>query len=548
MSDSRSVILKPVHRNPSVLPDSHDIFYIFFGPSVSNRKTESSICVQTDSWQPDLLQFSDLVSRFNASNRYLISYLEAGTVPLPKNVDGLNLKSIAIIGDTHHLCHPISTLIDYLENETYNHIFFFGQPAHHCLFAWSGIKNLSGNWPKNITYPSVQASYPKRQSVSFFGNANSPYHPRRGKIFYALKTCLADKNIPFDIYPHMAEQEWVNHMSQGLLTVVSSLNAQPTPQIFNAIASGTFCLVDRLSSGSNIYDCFEPGLHFDVYDSVDHLLELIDYYLARPALTQKLSEIGQIQALRRFSIYNDDISTFQGQAVKQGQHQTNINISVSKLFTKCVEPIKFKHLIPLYEFIQEVHRVCESVKIAFYADNPCFVSLAASISTSLPRVIISFYSRSIATIDRYALSLLHTRHTSCPTPSPPIHVSSMGDVFKFELNDFNTNRLQTLNFFIYQSEQETLNDSGIQCLTSLARSLKSKGDLFLIGYGGEKSLVSGEQNCLIDVSEQDLLNSIFNHDYELWKNYLTKEEHCRWRHHFFNCLNNLRIKKLLTHR
>lgn len=528
MSDSRSVILKPVSRDPSVLPSFHDIFYIFFGPSVSNRRTENSICVHTDSWQPDLLQFSELVSKFNPSDRYLISYLEAGTTPLPRSVSGLGLKSIALIGDTHHLHRPISTLIDYLEGEAYDHIFFFGQPAHHCLFAWSGIKNLSGNWPKNIIYPSIQSNHSKRQSVSFFGSVSSPCHPRRGKIFCALKAALAEKDIPFDIYPHMVEQEWVDRMSQGLITVVSSLNAQPTPQIFNAIASGTFCLTDRLSVGSNLYDYFKPGLHFDVYDSIDHLLELIDFYFSRPSLTQKLSELGQMQALRYFfSQPLDEISVLQNKI--KSNRKEHSNLTISRHFDNGRDQVKFRELIPLYEFFQEVHRICESTRLIFYAHDLSFVKLATACLTSLPRTQISFYSHIMKTIDLYSLTLssLNLLPSKSGNILPPIHVASVNEIVQFE-----PDQVQCPTFLIHQAKTHAEDDLVsflIRKNVILVQKKEGEKDLSLIENLGiaEQKLSPGSHAYFSEISIHDILKHIHDYDSRLWQRYKVQEDFCK---------------------
>ncbi|OCQ93825.1 hypothetical protein AMR42_15820 [Limnothrix sp. PR1529] len=483
--------------------------------------------MHTDSWQPDLLQFSELVSKFNPSDRYLISYLEAGTTPLPRSVSGLGLKSIALIGDTHHLHRPISTLIDYLEGEAYDHIFFFGQPAHHCLFAWSGIKNLSGNWPKNIIHPSIQSNHPKRQSVSFFGNASSPYHPRRRKIFCALKAALAEKNIPFDVYPHMAEQEWVDRMSQSLITVVSSLNAQPTPQVFNAIASGTFCLVDRLSVGSNIYDYFEPGLHFDVYDSIDHLLKLINFYISHPIQTQKLSELGQIQAMRFFlppSEQNDEISILAKATAQKKMQESSSNIS--KLFSGDCASCSFLDLVSIYEFIQEIHRLSETACVIIYANDASWVKLALAMITSLPRIELILYSSSIALADLYSLSINRSRISRVGNlQSPPMHVNSLGDVIDCEMKRVRKNEARSPTFLICPHKSLTTPDfkrlDEFMDTSSLSYFMlieKFDSSFFKNKSHGEESM------NFLSMSVSQVFNHLHNLDHQMWEKYTVLNE------------------------
>ena len=334
---------------------------IYCGPKLQNKDTKERKFIRTSGRFFDI---DEVLSQLNENDQNIdlvFSVLQAGTSSFPTNLSKIKCPKFAILGDTFHLMYPISSLIKYMKRENFEHILTATQPAHLHFFYEAGISH-------SALFPRVKANFEKvkkkKSGITYIGKRWSSSHPRRSRMVLFLEKKLPKKNIPFQRYNRLPTPMWRKVLARSKMVVISSLNGQLTPQIYNCLSAGTLCFVDELSSQSLLYQFFEPGKHLVTWCSFEDLLEKIIYYYNHPAEADAIAKAGRLQAENKFVTTESMALTISEFVLENKIDSHFLAINDDRCKKKRVEPPEyFNARVRLYENIQELHRIHESLTL-----------------------------------------------------------------------------------------------------------------------------------------------------------------------------------------
>ena len=237
---------------------------IFCGPKLQNIETRERRYIRTRGY---LFDIDEVISQLDENDQNIdlfLIVLQASTVCFPKNLTKLKCPKCALVGDTHHLMYPISTIINYLKCENIEHILTMSQPAHLHFFYEAGFKH-------SALLPRIAAKFEtinnKKTGLTYIGHKWGTAHPRRSRMVQFLEDNLPKNNIPFHYYNRLPTPMWRKVLTHSKMVAISSLNGQFTPQIYNILSAGALCFVDELSTQSSLYRFFEPVKHLITWRS-----------------------------------------------------------------------------------------------------------------------------------------------------------------------------------------------------------------------------------------------------------------------------------------
>lgn len=334
---------------------------IFCGPKLRNDDFKERKFIQTNGRFFDI---DEVFSKLNESDRkidlvYVV--LEVNSTCFPKNLSKLKCPKIASVGDTFHLKYPLSSIIQYLKREEFEHVFVIAQPAHMHFFYEAGITH-SAFFPR---IPPIFEQIDKKTSgVTYVGNKWKTSHLRRSRMVQYLIKKLPKNKIPFHMYNRLSKQNWRKVLGMSGMTVISSLNGQFTPQIHGLLHAGTLCFVDELSSQSFLYNFFKPGEHLVVWRNFADLLEKIIYYHKNPSEAKAIAKAGKLKAEEIFGSIKNMGHTVYDFAFEEKIDKLFLAINDKRCQNKRAENLNFFNArVRLYENIQELHRIHESLNL-----------------------------------------------------------------------------------------------------------------------------------------------------------------------------------------
>lgn len=205
----------------------------------------------------------------------------------PTGIEKFNCPVLLILGDTHHMDEPISSMIEYANSEPFTHIISIYDRQH--LHFFSKIQNSpSLGWFPGLSVHHEEREYRENKdfSICCLGNFASAHLYRRQvldllsqrSINYLLGT--RDSNSSSEIY------------SNSLISLNVSLNGDLNLRNFEIMCSGGFLLTDRLSEESGQNSLFSLGEHIEVYRDLSDLQKKIDYYLTHPNRAIEIARNG----------------------------------------------------------------------------------------------------------------------------------------------------------------------------------------------------------------------------------------------------------------
>ena len=171
-------------------------------------------------------------------------------------------------------------------------------------------------------------------------------------------------NILFHHYNRLSRPDWIKVLRHSKITVISSLNGQFTPQIYACLYAGTLCFVDELSSQTLLYRFFTPGKHLITWRNFEDLLEKIVYYYNHPDEAEAIAKAGKLQAENHF-VTSENIALSISEFVFENKIDPRLlAINDRRCQNYRVEsPDYFDARVRLYENIQELHRIHESLTL-----------------------------------------------------------------------------------------------------------------------------------------------------------------------------------------
>ena len=430
---------------------------ILCGYNLQNKETKGRKFIRTSSRFFDI---EEVISQLNENDKKIDLMVLSIQVPItcfPKNLYKVDCPKIAIVNETDHQMYPISSIIKYLKGENIEHILASAQAAHLHFFYEAGIKH-------SALYPRPALEFKpidnKKSGVTYIGKKWKSSHLRRSRMIQFLKKELPKYNIPFHYYNQVSYSEWLKLLSQSKIFVISSLNGQLTPQIYKALSTGALCLVDEISHQTFLYNFFESGKHLITWTKFSDLLNKIIYFYKYTYTAEKIAKMGKLQALNKFVV--KDIPLAISNFVFEDKIDSRfLAINDKRCQHKRIENKEyFNARVRLYENIQELHRIHESLKLISLTNeniNPT-VDLA-----DLPRLKIThlFYSeQSIQEANLYfqKVGILKQIKTNLLSPF-------------MQLNKYNIGILETKEIFT----------NWLFYLYSMSKLLKKSSILFVFG-------------------------------------------------------------------
>ena len=333
---------------------------IYCGNNLENKDTPERKFIQTSGTHFDIDEILPILNENGEKIDLVILSIQAHVSCFPKNLYKISCPKIAIINETDHQMYPISIIINYLKQENIKHIFVTAQPAHLHFFYEAGIKH-SALYPR----PKLEfkTSTNKESGITYIGKMWKSSHIRRSRMILFLKKELPKHNIPFNYYNQVSYSEWLKLLSQSKMFVISSLNGQLTPQIYTALSAGALCFVDKISSQTFLYNFFEPNKHLITWTNFNNLLNKIIYYYDNPEEAETIANTGK-QQVNKFAS-NKSISTMISDFVFENKINPNLLAINDKRCqdTQIEYPDYFDARVRLYENIQELHRIHESLSL-----------------------------------------------------------------------------------------------------------------------------------------------------------------------------------------
>jgi len=334
---------------------------IFCGPYLPNKDTRERKFIRTNGRFFDIDEVLSQLKEDDQKIDLVFSNLQASTSSFPKNLSKINCPKFAIVGDTFHLMYPISSLINYMRRENFEHMLTSSQPAHLHFFYEAGIRH-------SAFLPRIEAKFEtvnnKKPGITYIGKRWSTSHPRRSRMVQFLEKKLSKNNIPFHHYNRLPFLDWLRVLLHSKMVVISSLNGQVTPQIYTCLAAGTLCFVDELSPQTFLYRFFEPGKHLVTWRSFEDLLEKIIYYYNHPAEAETIAKAGKLQADNYYATTQSLALTISEFVFENKIDPRLLAINDARCQQKRVEPPEyFNARVRLYENIQDLHRIHESLTL-----------------------------------------------------------------------------------------------------------------------------------------------------------------------------------------
>ena len=312
-----------------------------------------------------------------AKPELLIVKIDASLRCCPRNLFKLKCPKVLIVGDTHHMGHPLERVIRYALSEPFTHI-IMDHTRHHAHFLMeAGLKNV--HW-----IPAVDFSFLPRElraqpsnPLTFVGQVGR-HHPFRRHALDAVRNA----GLPLEIL-RGSNAKAADIYADSQITLNVSLNGDLNLRVFESLGAGGFLLTDRLAPASGLSRIFEDGKHLVTWGSVDELIEKIRYYLAHPEEAAVIRRAGQAE------LFENHAPAVKMREVFDLVHSGKVNprydlegerAGLSVRFRREDIDVCVRERFAAYQVIQEAHRT--SLGVTVWCEDPA----ALASLTDLPRL------------------------------------------------------------------------------------------------------------------------------------------------------------------
>jgi hypothetical protein len=277
---------------------------------------------------------------------------------------------------------PVIGMMSYMASEPFDRTIFVYDRHHAGFFHAAGFRNLF--WLPGLTLPhgdalvrSARMNAPRAARIAFVGQAGK-FHPRRARLIESLMK----HRLPF-VGTGVSQAEGLRFYGSSLIGFNASLNGDLNLRVFEILASGSALMTDRLSPASGLGRLIEDGRDGILYDSADELCERAAHALSHPAETRAIGEAGSRVFDARFSeahrkaafssIVCDGIAPSEFDFEPEEKTRVFFGGDTSRLVRS----------LAVYEVVQELHRVSDTVKVALQSGVHPDIR---GICSTLPRV------------------------------------------------------------------------------------------------------------------------------------------------------------------
>ncbi|MDP2136898.1 MAG: glycosyltransferase, partial [Candidatus Didemnitutus sp.] len=298
---------------------------------------------------------------------------------LPGGLEQYRCPKILVVADTHHGRAPIGEMIRYALQQPFDRVVLLYDRHHLEFFRAAGVRNV--HWFPALTFPHSDArikaagQVTREARIALVGQAG--YHPRRLRLFSSLVT----HQLPLS-WKQVHQSEAIRHYAGSLIGLNASMNGDLNLRVFETLAGGALLLADRLSPESGLSELLQEGREFVPYDSVPELIERAKYFLAHPEEARTIGAAGanwfekKFNEKRRRTAFLD--LAFHGRDLPEFALPPAGAVSVPWSVSTTQQTV-------FYEFLQELHRRREDVRVAL---APTVPEEIARLCSTLPRVTL----------------------------------------------------------------------------------------------------------------------------------------------------------------
>ena len=233
---------------------------IFIGPFIRTIVKESGqkkvIMLQTNSFAFKLDKaLWDFLHSINITRSDINLYwhvMEASATCRVYGLNQLKCEKVAVIGDTHHMRNPISSIIEYLGQEDFTHVCCSHNQYNPFFAASLNLKSIDfpfcfpPDYKKQADKEGGTIKADFGQVINYYGDTLSPHHFHRSFII----NCLMRAKEDIIIHGRSSFTAWIDKISTSQMVLTCSLNGTFSFQQFLPMLYSSIVFTDPLSQSN----------------------------------------------------------------------------------------------------------------------------------------------------------------------------------------------------------------------------------------------------------------------------------------------------------
>lgn len=320
------------------------------GPQAEPDQPKMMFTGWTPAGEYDLLatlESQHIRTKFDA----IVVWSDASGSNRPLNLEAFDCPKILCVGDTHHMDHPLRTMIGYAQRAGFDFI-VSSHNRHH--LHWF----VEAEFPKVAWIPALKVRHIPRAikqertpHVSFVGQWTA-LHPRRFRLLKALQY----QGLPLHI-GCAPREEAASAYASSVVSFNASLNGDLNLRVFEVLSAGGCMLTDRLSSHSGLDLILQEDRDFYGYSTEEELIDKTRFLLRQPNAALTVARAGHhtfthtMMPRQQADVLLDWV--FEG---KLDQPYT-----IPRPLPTATVPLKTR--LAVYEALQEAHRRLERPRV-----------------------------------------------------------------------------------------------------------------------------------------------------------------------------------------
>jgi len=313
----------------------------------------------------------------------VVCLIDASRRSMPRNLAAFKCPRVVLVGDTGHMQSPLMGMLQYLSSEPYHRIVLPYDRHHASIFRTAVFKRI--HWFPGITFPHSDAAVrnarkKRREQILAFTGQVGKYHPRRCRLVEALK----ESGLPL-VIRQIQQSQALQFYGESLVGFNASLNGGVNLRVFEILSTGGALLTDRITPAAGLDQILREGTDRISYTGTEDLLEKAEYLLTHPTRTSEIGLAGAswfdrtMNESRRRTAFHQ--LAFDGKDLPEFEFSEGEKSSL--LFGGSLP--RLVQSVAVYEGIQELHRVKETVRVAI---DPSVPEDFSTLCQTLPRAEI----------------------------------------------------------------------------------------------------------------------------------------------------------------
>jgi cytochrome c-type biogenesis protein CcmH/NrfG len=311
----------------------------------------------------------------------VVCLVDSSRRSLPRNLRAFGCPRVLLLANTHHLNHPLSASLRYLDGETFDRVVLLHDRHHAAFLAGAGVRNL--HWFPGLTFAhddeTVKAARcgGRAPRIACVGRSGRR-HPRRSRL---LDT-LGEHGLRV-AQEMLAPTAALSFYGSALVGFNTSRNGELNLRVFEVLAAGAALLTDRLAPEAGVGGLLSDLREFASYGSLEELVERAAHLVANPDEAFAIGTAGAAWFDRHLN---------QGRRWSAFAALAHDNVSLPEFELPRFPRVFFggdaallRRAIIVYEGVQDLHRGREAVRVTLDAGSP---GDFAGMCATLPRVSV----------------------------------------------------------------------------------------------------------------------------------------------------------------